>query len=186
MRKERDRPHTGVALLRRIYSRCSPFCSHNHHLCALRCSAFVQRQMCARLLHLAASRIEPVCAVFFNFSLSRECTARVRKNIAIARTGAIESVFSRVYCISHKSPRKVLFAKLDADGIIYAGSLRRGNVGCGSTILSQRCAMLQNVFPGRERFDFYTSIIKYVNINKENSTSPSGKSVSGILSGFVS
>jgi len=53
-----------------IYSQCSPFCSRNHHLCALRCSAFVQRQMCARLLHLAASRIEPVCAVFFNFSLS--------------------------------------------------------------------------------------------------------------------
>lgn len=71
MGKERDRG----GVLRRIYSRCSPFCSRNHHLCALRCSAFVQGQMCARMLHLAASRIEPVCAVFFNFSLSRECTA---------------------------------------------------------------------------------------------------------------
>lgn len=57
-RKRSRLAHQG-GVIRRIYSRCSPFCPRNHHLCALRCSAahysFCGR--CAReLLHLAASR----------------------------------------------------------------------------------------------------------------------------------
>jgi len=77
-KKEIDAPQGGA--VRRIYSRCSPFCPLNHHLCALRCSAFVVQQMFARLLHLAASRIEPVCAVLFNFSLSREYKREYARN----------------------------------------------------------------------------------------------------------
>lgn len=87
-------------------------------ICALSDAAHSFSGRCARgcciSLHRESNR-------FVRFSLisayhgSTYIYGRARgKALAIARTGAIESVFNRVYCISYKSPGKVLFAKLGA------------------------------------------------------------------------
>lgn len=141
--EERKRPaaHRG-GVLRRIYSRCSPFCSRNHHLCALRCSAFVQRQMCARLLHLAASRIEPVCAVFFNFSLSREYTGARAEKHRDRHEPTIESVFTAA-CIIYHINRPGKFYSRNSTRRNYLREIFTGAVTLGCAALRSYLSVVQ-------------------------------------------
>lgn len=65
--------HRG-GVVRRIYSRCSPFCPLNHHLCALRCSAFVVAADVARGCCISLHRESNRFVRFYLISVYREST----------------------------------------------------------------------------------------------------------------
>lgn len=92
-RKEKEISARQGGVVRKIYSRRSPFCPLNHHLCALRCSAFVARRRCARGCCISLHRESNRFVRFYLISVyrgstresTRETTTRYRTSRLIAR-----------------------------------------------------------------------------------------------------
>jgi len=114
VRKERDRPRTGVAYYEGYIHGVHPFVLVIT-ICALSDAAHSFSGRCARGCCISLHRESNRFVRFSLISAYHGCTyGRAEKHHDRAKP-AIESVFSRAYYMSYKSPRRVLFAELGAE-----------------------------------------------------------------------